>query len=56
MLCPLCDDDTDFTLDEMETHLREVHKYNDEALVSFGETHSDLVEAQMRIEGKTPRS
>jgi len=53
MLCPLCNDETDFTLDDLEAHLREVHKYNDEALVGFGETHIDLVEAQMRLEGKS---
>lgn len=53
MLCPLCDSDEDFTLDDLEIHLREVHKYNDEALVGFGETHSNLVEEQMRTEGKS---
>ncbi len=52
MLCPLCDSDEDFTLDELQVHLREVHKYNDEALVGFGETHRNLVEAQMRLERK----
>lgn len=52
MLCPLCDNENDFTMDGMEIHLREVHKYNDEALVKFGETYDRLVEAQLRLEGK----
>lgn len=55
MLCPLCDEEKDFTMDGMELHLREVHKYNDEALVRFGETYQRMVQEQARSEGKLPR-
>lgn len=51
MKCPLCENnDRDYTLDTMETHLKEVHHLDENDLEQFGNDFSDIVQAQIDLE------
>jgi len=50
MKCPLCKDDVDRNLAQMETHLKEVHHLDENDLEQFGGDFSTRVQAQIEIE------
>lgn len=50
MKCPLCNDDVDRNLAEMETHLKEVHELDENDLEQFGNDFSDIVQPQIDLE------
>ena len=53
MKCPLCNDDVDRNLAEMETHLKEVHELDENDLEQFGDFFSYRVQAQIDLEKRT---